>query len=72
MTPDEIRATLARLGLPQTGAARLLGVDARTFRRWCSGDPMPELAARVLRMASAGELSLDRLADHASPPRAKP
>jgi DNA-binding transcriptional regulator YiaG len=29
------RETLTRLGLSQTGAARLLGVNARTVRGWC-------------------------------------
>ncbi len=37
MTHTEYRAALARLGLTQTGAASLIGVDARTTRRWASG-----------------------------------
>ena len=59
MTPTQLRDTLARLGLTQTGAARLLGVDERTMRRWCAeeGTPqhrrMPEPAARLLRLLAA-------------------
>lgn len=37
-----LRATLIALGLSQRGAARLLGLDERTVRRWCAGDsPVP-------------------------------
>ncbi len=38
MTPDQLRAALDRLGLTQVGAARLLGIDPRTMRRYCAGD----------------------------------
>jgi DNA-binding transcriptional regulator YiaG len=38
MTPEELRATLDRLGLTQLGAAKLLSVDGRTVRRWIAGD----------------------------------
>lgn len=37
MTPTEAaayRAQIARLGLSQEGSARILGVNARTSRRW--------------------------------------
>lgn len=36
MTAAELRTALAALSLTQSGGARLLGVDARTMRRWCS------------------------------------
>lgn len=32
---DDPRTLLDRLGLTQTGAARLLGIDGRTMRRYC-------------------------------------
>ena len=49
MTAPEFRAALDRLGLTQTGAARLLGVDARTARRWALGErEVPEPARRLL------------------------
>lgn len=34
MTPEALRACLARLGLTQSGAARLLGVRVTTMQRW--------------------------------------
>ena len=50
MTPDEYRATLERLGLSQVAAARLLGVDARTSRRWANGErDVPAPAIRFLQ-----------------------
>ena len=67
MTPTELRDILSRLGLPQTGAAHLLGVDDRTMRRWVGGEVgIPEPVARVMRMAGAGKLRLERLATYAS------
>jgi DNA-binding transcriptional regulator YiaG len=50
MTADEYRAAIAQLDLQQTAAARLLGVDARTSRRWACGErDIPGPAARFLR-----------------------
>lgn len=59
MSPAELRTILDGLHLPQVRAAKLLGVDDRTMRRWIKGDaPMPELAVRVLRAAAEGRISL--------------
>lgn len=41
MTPFEIRLLRARLGLSQTEAAALCGVQDRTWRRWEAGDRTP-------------------------------
>jgi DNA-binding transcriptional regulator YiaG len=50
MTPDEYRAAIAKLGLSQVAAAKLLGVDARTSRRWANGErDMPAPAVRFLQ-----------------------
>lgn len=38
MTADEYRTTIERLGLSQIAAAKLLGIDARTSRRWACGE----------------------------------
>lgn len=38
MTPAELRAALDRLGLSQSGAARLWGMNPRTVRRWLAGE----------------------------------
>lgn len=49
MTAIELRALLAQLGLSQRAAARLLGVDDRTVRRWIVAErPIPEPARRLL------------------------
>jgi hypothetical protein len=52
MTPDEYRATCARLGLSLNAASRLLGVNERTSRRWALGEidiPKPvQLALRLM------------------------
>ena len=43
-TPDELRDRLDYLGLSQRGAARVLHIDERTMRRYCSGQyPVPEV-----------------------------
>jgi hypothetical protein len=39
MTPTEIRARRLSLGLTQGQVARLIGVDARTWRRWEMSTP---------------------------------
>lgn len=36
--PNYVRDLIARAGLSQRGAARLLGEDERSMRYWCSGD----------------------------------
>lgn len=38
ITPDELRAMLARAGITQGELARRLEVNDRTVRRWASGD----------------------------------
>lgn len=48
-TPTELRELLGRLGLTQTGAALLLGVEGRTMRRWLAGSrSIPPPAVRLL------------------------
>jgi DNA-binding transcriptional regulator YiaG len=50
VTPDEYSEAIQTLGLSQIAAAKLLGVDGRTSRRWISGErDVPEPAARFLR-----------------------
>lgn len=63
MSPTELHAIIERLGITPTFAAKCLGVDSRTFRRWLSDDlPIPELVARVMRAADAGRINLNDLA----------
>jgi DNA-binding transcriptional regulator YiaG len=50
MTPAQYRAAIEALGLSQLAAARLLGVDGRTSRRWANGErDIPPPAERFLR-----------------------
>ena len=50
MNALEFRDSLARLGLSQAEAARLLGVKLRTVQRWAAGRPLVgEPAAQALR-----------------------
>jgi len=66
MTPDDYRAAIERLGLSQVAAARLLGVDERTSRRWACGErDIPPPAVRFLRYLIAtgttGEKAMRKL-----------
>jgi len=68
---DLIRHHLSEAGLSQRGAARELGIDERTMRRYCAGDllvpPLVILALRqiaqrhrnqqIIDMVDRGELS---------------
>jgi hypothetical protein len=50
MTPNQLRTTLARIGLSQRGAARLLDIDERTMRKYVAGDLIiPEMLVWALR-----------------------
>lgn len=50
MTADEYRNIILRLEMSQVAAARLLGVDERTSRRWACGErDVPRPAARFLQ-----------------------
>ena len=54
MTPTEFRSSLARLGLTQSGVARMIGVGDRTVRGWAEppdspgNRTIPETAIRLL------------------------
>lgn len=67
MTPDEYRESIDKLGLTQSGAARMLGVDERTSRRWANGErDIPPPVQRFLRfliaIGKSGEYVMKRLA----------
>jgi transcriptional regulator with XRE-family HTH domain len=50
MTPNRLRTALARLGLSQRAAARRLGINERTMRKYIAGDlVIPELLVWALR-----------------------
>ena len=49
MTPKQLRAALARMGLSQRAAARLLDIDERTMRKYVAGDlVIPEMLVWAL------------------------
>lgn len=61
MTPTEYREILVAIGLTQAEAARLLGVDEGTARRWASDGPrgrsIPPPARQFLRLLLAAGIS---------------
>lgn len=59
MTANQFRAAIDRLNLSQVGAARLIGADPRTARRWALGErEIPECVAILLRLMLAGKISI--------------
>ena len=67
MTSDEYRGSIDKLGLTQSGAARMLGVDERTSCRWANGErDVPPPVQRFLRfliaIGKSGEYVIKRLA----------
>jgi hypothetical protein len=49
VTSRQLATTLKRLGIAQTEAARQLGVNDRTMRRWIAGDlPVPRMVELVM------------------------
>ena len=54
MSPEELKLRIAELSLTQNDAARLLGVDPRTMRRWMSGEkPVSAPVIILLKMLKA-------------------
>ena len=58
MTPPEVRAARQALGLTQGEAARLFGVEARTWRSWESVGSRPRAIPppAVLLLRACGEV----------------
>ena len=51
MSPQQFRHVLRRLGLNQVQAAKRLGVNARTVRRWVAGDSrIPDSVSLLLQL----------------------
>lgn len=67
MSPEDFRAAIARLGMPQAGTSdngvdAFLGVDARTVRRWASGEiVVPDSVEMLLRIMMAHRFRPDRV-----------
>jgi hypothetical protein len=49
MTPIQLRAAAAVLGLSDLGLARVLGVNEHTYLRWLEGASMPQIAVVAIR-----------------------
>lgn len=50
LTPQQVKATLGKLGLSQSKAAKLLGYHPRTVAGWCQGRGVVPLGIeKVLR-----------------------
>ncbi len=62
MTSDDYRAQLARLGLTQTGAARVTGQAPRTSRQYACGERVvPEPVRRLLLLCERDPTALEYL-----------
>ena len=62
MTPTQYRDAISRLGLSQVRAARFLGVDPRTSRRWALGEiPIPKAIGMFLYLLLNGALKPEDL-----------
>ena len=60
MNQTEFSKAIDALGLTQVSAARFLGVDPRTCRRYVAGElPLPPAAAMLLRVMLAQGLAPD-------------
>jgi hypothetical protein len=60
VTANQFRAAIDRLGLSQVRAARLVGADPRTGRRWALGErAVPECVAILLRLLIAKKITIE-------------
>lgn len=64
MTGLELRHLIAKLGLTQTGTARLIGVDPRAIRHWIADDNrIPQSVALLLQACDRFPSVLEWLRD---------
>ena len=70
MSADEVRELFDALDLSNSAAARLLGVNLRTVRRWTSGElTIQPPAARFLRFLRAAKISPQEAMELLAEPR---
>lgn len=51
VTANQYRSAIEKVDLSQRSAARFLGIDERTSRRWAAGEaPIPEAVGKLLRL----------------------
>jgi DNA-binding transcriptional regulator YiaG len=63
MSPKQYRDTLTRLDLTQTAAASVLGIDARTSRRWAKRGVPHGPAVILLRLLLMKKVSASDIFD---------
>jgi transcriptional regulator with XRE-family HTH domain len=64
MTSEQLRSTIESLGITQAGAARLLGVAARTMRYWLAGKrEIPTASAILLRLLDRNRVTFRDVTD---------
>jgi hypothetical protein len=56
MTSEQYRKAIAKLGMTQGQAAEFLGVSVRSSNGYANGSPIPEAAAKLLRLLIRLEL----------------
>ena len=61
MNGDEYQKAIERLDLTKVEAARFLGVDDTTSRRWIAGSPIPRAVVILLRLMIRYRLSPDHV-----------
>jgi DNA-binding transcriptional regulator YiaG len=67
MTSLQFRNVIAKIGLSQVQASRVLGVTPRTVRRWALDEvKIPPTAAKLLRLMQMGEISTQQVKDAAA------
>lgn len=60
MTPSELRASLIIINVTQEDAAKAIGVNPSTLRRWLAGlSPIPKPAAKLFRLMHLSLISFD-------------
>jgi transcriptional regulator with XRE-family HTH domain len=68
VTHTEYRIAIDKLGMSQIAAAKLLGVDERTSRRWANGErdippPVSRFLAYLVATGRSGEYAMRKLGD---------
>jgi DNA-binding transcriptional regulator YiaG len=67
MTSLQFRNVIAKIGLSQVQAARVLGVTPRTVRRWALDEvKISPTAAKLLRLMQRGQISTQQVKDAAA------
>lgn len=69
MNAEQFRKAIARLGLSQNAAAKLVGADPRTARRWAADTPIPKSVAILLWLLLAKKITIEDIGKVSNGPR---